>query len=124
MPMDRKDYPDNWEEISNHIRFVRAGGQCECDGRCGRGHEGRCQAVHGAIHPETGSYVVLTTAHLGVDRHGTPGDKSDKMDCRPENLMAMCQACHLAFDMDDHVANRKANKRQALIEASQLEMFV
>jgi len=121
--MDRKQYPPDWEQISQRIRFERAGGQCECDGRCGR-HEGRCQAIHGAEHPETGSYVVLTTAHLGADKpDGTPGDKSDTMDCRDENLMAMCQACHLAFDQDDHTAARYANRREAMIQAGQLELF-
>lgn len=132
-------------------RFERAGGRCECDGRCGskrhavrftapsvyesRGwlhcdlcgaeeellpgrdfdqdHEqkaawrarhtscyqpGRCEARHGLAHPVTGSRVVLTCAHL--DR--TPENLNEN------NLMAMCQACHLAYDRDQHAASRKA----------------
>ena len=57
-------YPSNWAEISKSIRFGRAGGQCECWGECGAGHEGTCEARHGQPHPVTGSKVILTTAHL------------------------------------------------------------
>ena len=53
MPVDYNEYPDNWHEISHHIRFVRAKGACET-----------CGAVHGEPHPVTGSIVVLTTAHI------------------------------------------------------------
>ena len=123
MPMDRSKYPPEWEEISNRIRFRRALGRCECVGECGR-HENRCDAVHGARHPVTGSYVTLTTAHLGIDKpDGMPGDKSDTMDCRDENLKAMCQYCHLNFDSADHAASAAETRRQALIYAGQMEMF-
>jgi hypothetical protein len=57
--------------------------------------------------------VVLTVAHLGTPHpDGTPGDKHDKLDCRDENLAALCQRCHLLYDMDEHVANRQASRRQ------------
>jgi hypothetical protein len=115
-------YPDNWVEISQYIRFERAGGRCECTGECGL-HEGRCKALHGQPHPVTGSRVILTTAHIG---EGT-GDKHDKMDCRPENLKAMCQRCHLIFDLPEHIHNanvtRHSKQRQAAVEAGQQEMF-
>lgn len=29
MPMKREAYPDNWNEISQHIRFERAKGRCD-----------------------------------------------------------------------------------------------
>lgn len=121
MPMDISRYPNDWIEISNYIRFERAQGQCECSGECGK-HEGRCEAVHNDHHPITGSRVVLTTAHLGTDT----GDKHDKMDVRPENLKAMCQRCHLIFDLSDHLAHAKETRvnkqRAALLSAGQLEM--
>lgn len=54
------------------------------------------------------SYIVLTVAHLGTPHaDGSPGDKHDKMDVRDENLAALCQRCHLFFDMADHVRYRK-----------------
>lgn len=123
MPMDITRYPENWNDISHNIRFVRAEGRCECTGECGR-HEGRCDAEHGKPHPITGSLVILTTAHLGTDT----GDKHDKMDVRPENLKAMCQRCHLLFDLDDHIAHalrtRHDKQYTAMIEAGQMEMGV
>lgn len=92
---DRRRYPRDWPEISRAIRFDRAGGQCECTGECGAGHEGRCEARHGQPHPVTGSLVVLTTAHLDH----TPEN------CDPGNLRAFCQRCHLRYDADLHRAN-------------------
>lgn len=120
MPVDMSRYPDTWKEISEFIRFDRAGGRCECDGECGT-HKERCKARHGMEHPDTGSKVVLTTAHLGYET----GDKHDKMDVRPENLKAMCQRCHLIFDLDEHIQNaketRSRKKRDAAASAGQME---
>lgn len=67
--------------------------------------------------------IVLTVAHLGTAHaDGRPGDKHDKMDCRPENLAALCQRCHLNYDRDEHAANAaatRAKKRRAAHEAEQ-----
>lgn len=107
MPMQRDRYPADWEAISLYIRFERAQGRCEW-----------CQAENGQPHPDTGSRVVLTVAHLGTAHaDGSPGDKHDKMDVRPENLAALCQRCHLNYDRDEHMANAAATrlrKKQAL----------
>jgi hypothetical protein len=66
--------------------------------------------------------IVLTVAHLGTPHEdGTPGDKHNKMDVRDENLAALCQKCHLAYDMDEHIANRRvtlARKKHTAIVAS------
>jgi hypothetical protein len=43
---------------------------------------------------------------------------------RRRNLKAMCQRCHLLFDLDEHIANAKATRRRRLIEAGQLEMRI
>lgn len=118
-PENRARYPADWKAISARIRFDRAGGQCECDGRCGRERcRPRCTAKHGEPHPVTGSKVILTTAHL-----------SDPIeDCRDANLMAMCQACHLLYDMALHVANaretRKRKRAPILAMASRLAFEV
>ena len=111
MPMDKTKYPKNWSEISKRIRFERAGNCCEW---CGVwNHSFR-----------EGTWIVLTVAHLGIDKpDGTPGDKADTMDCREENLAALCQRCHLNFDRADHIRNRRKNARRRLVEAGQQEMF-
>ncbi len=118
MPMNRHLYPDNWEEISHQIKFIRAGGYCE-----GSPSYPDCRARHGYRHPETSNPVVLATVHLGVPKpDGTPGHKEDKMDCRPENLASMCQRCHLEFDSDEHSLSTARTRRQKQTEAGQLEL--
>ena len=88
-PENRNRYPADWPEISQRIRFQRADGQCECDGRCGEDHPGgRCKATHGKPHPITGSTVVLTVMHLDH----CPEHNDDA------NLMAGCQRCHNRYD--------------------------
>jgi len=100
--MNPKLYPHNWRKMSERIRFGRARGRCEW-----------CGAAHGAPHPDTGSPVVLTVAHLGAPwPDGTPGNKADKHDCRAENLAALCQRCHLAYDRADHVAAARFGRAQ------------
>ena len=111
MPMDMRRYPPNWKQISLRIR-ERDGWRCKW-----------CGAANGTPNPRTGSIVVLTVAHLGTAHvDGTPGDKHDKLDCRNENLAALCQACHLRFDSDEHMANAAATRRQRKIAAGQMEL--
>lgn len=114
MPIRRENrdrYPANWSDISRHIRFERAGGRCECIGECGRGtHPGRCPNEHGGTAYGTGSEVVLTTAHLNHQPE----------DCRPENLRAMCQGCHLHYDAEHHRQTRAETRRRAAEDAGQL----
>lgn len=100
MPIDYSRYPTNWKEISERIRFERAKNHCEW-----------CGAENYKPHPETGSRVVLTVAHLGTQHaDGTPGDKHNKMDVRDENLAALCQRCHLNFDRDEHLFNARRTR--------------
>lgn len=56
-----------------------------------------CDARHGEPHPETGSRVVLTVAHMDQD----PANND------PANLRALCQRCHLAWDREDNIRKRK-----------------
>ena len=125
MPMNRKDYPPDWEDISRFIRFERADGKCE-----------RCGAPHGALivrdprHPEHYETlddmeaeiaalegervirVVLTTAHLP--------EAASTMDCRPEVLAALCQRCHFHLDRERHLATRAAKRAQERQTVGQL----
>lgn len=109
-PENRGRYPTDWPNISRAIRH-RAEDRCECDGRCGRRActGPRCIAVNGEPSPWTGATVVLTCAHLDH----TPEN------CDPANLMAMCQACHLAYDADHHRATRERTRAEARAAAGQ-----
>ncbi|MCI0532530.1 MAG: hypothetical protein L0Y74_11405 [candidate division Zixibacteria bacterium] len=64
--------------------------------------------------------IVLTVAHLGIPKaDGVQGNPHDKLDCRDENLKAMCQRCHLRYDLPEHLQNRLANERAAKEGAGQ-----
>lgn len=147
--MRKGAYPSNWKQISHEIRFVRAGGRCEhpdCGVKHGAvGHRDRFgkwhdeSEIHG-MKSDEGLYlfgedfdwkmtkIVLTVHHKGEPLpDGTPGDKHNKMDCRPENLIALCQKHHLEADMETHIASRKmtlAKKREAEIAAKGQTSFL
>lgn len=105
MPINYSKYPKDWKAISAAIRF-RSGGQCECEGECGlhKTNPGprRCIERNGQPAKWAKGKIVLTTAHLN----------HDPMDCRPENLKALCQRCHLRYDVDHHKKNSAATRRE------------
>ena len=85
MPIDYRKYPKNWKtEIRPRI-LERAQNKCES-----------CGAENYGTHPQTGSRVILTVAHLDHDVK----NNSD------ENLKAMCQKCHINHDILEHSRNR------------------
>ena len=92
-------YGPDWTEISLEVR-ERAGWRCE-----GSPAYPRCRAAHHCPHPDTGSTVVLTVAHLDHDpaNNGAPGD-------RP-NLRAWCQRCHMNYDRALHLRNANESRR-------------
>ena len=92
-------YPADWAEISRRIRFERARGRCE-----------ECGAEQGQPHPQTGSKVILSTAHLDHN----PANNAE------HNLAAWCQKCHNSYD----AAKRHSNRlRRAKDAAGQLRLF-
>ncbi len=120
MPMNLADYPHAWRKVSRTIRRV-AGNHCE-----------QCQISNGAPLPSgRPGRVVLTVAHIGAPRatgHGwSAGNKHDKHDVRRENLRALCQRCHLALDLEDHIAHAQATRARQRREkaqcAGQLDLF-
>ncbi len=68
MPWKRHRYPANWDAIATAVK-VAAGWRCE---HCGHPHD-----------PATGH--VLTVHHLDMN----------PANCADENLVALCQRCHL-----------------------------
>ena len=105
MPIDYGKYPKNWKDISLAIRG-RSGGRCECHGECGlhrtTGGPRRCVERNGEPAKWAKGKVVLTVAHL----NHTPED------CRDENLKAMCQRCHLRYDLKHHQQNAYQTRRK------------
>ena len=112
-------YPKNWKKIRYEI-LARADYRCECRGECGIRHYSyekkpgrRCPKIH---HATLGwkfdrkkdellpTVVVLTIAHLN----------HKPRDSRRNNLKAMCQGCHLAYDRPMHLihaAETRARRR-------------
>ena len=149
MPMDKRDYPETWPEISRLAR-EDAGNRCqECGVENGalilRSVENsdrylilkddgihytpEGEAVRLSEMPEefaaqpNYTKVVLTVHHVGIAREdGSPGDTRDKYDCRPENLRVLCQKHHLAADMETHVKRRKETMSRRK-HAGQLELL-
>jgi len=137
MPMDRSKYPANWDEIARSIK-ERAGWRCAA---CGLEHDS--YIVRDDVNPAKWrgaedsdlidesiriSHIVLTVHHIGVDKpDGAPGDPDDKMDNRPENLVSLCQRCHLLADQLHHMAKasttRVRKKHEQRLEAGQGELF-
>jgi len=92
LPEMKARYPKDWKLRSRFIRHYRAKNKCEW-----------CGAANGQPHPETGSKVVLTTAHV--------------YDHRPENasflnLAALCQLCHNQHDAKMRLQNRRERERR------------
>ena len=122
MPINRElrwFYPIDWPEISQRVRFERAGGICErccrphgvtvrClpDGRwfdaarhtwrTGRGRQARWPDIEEAVTFRQ-TRVILAAAHLDHD----PGNN------RQRNLKSLCQRCHMIHDRTHHLARRR-----------------
>jgi len=90
---NRHRYPPEWPVISLWMRVI-SGWRCEW-----------CDAAHGQPHPDTGSRVVLTVAH--VHDHAPEN-------VAPGNLAALCQRCHLRHDAAHHKATRARTMREAM----------
>jgi 5-methylcytosine-specific restriction endonuclease McrA len=90
----KNGYPKNWKAISAEI-IKRSGGQCECTGECALHRGKRCVEKNGHKAKWANGKIVLTVAHRN---HYPP-------DCRPENLMALCNRCHLRYDTMLHKRN-------------------
>ena len=86
MPINYSEYHPKWSLISKLIRFRRAKNKCEW-----------CKAENYASHPITGSKVILTVAHIDHNKDNN----------RFNNLVALCQRCHLNHDKEQHAQNRK-----------------
>lgn len=119
MPINKKDYPDNWPSISLSVREA-AGWKCEW---CGVNHNTVVQRFHGndwniveRIRADESSpwedtqgmtwkrlkfhgltRIILTVAHLDRDKKNNDRD----------NLAALCQRCHLGHDKYQHLRNRR-----------------
>ena len=98
MPIDYKKYPINWRMIRHRI-LKRAGDRCECTGECGlHSTTGRCVEINKTKANFANGKVVLTIAHLDHDE--------SNINIKDERLKAMCQRCHLRYDVPEKKKRR------------------
>ena len=102
-PEQRHRYPADWRRISHELKCA-AGWKCQ-----GTAQFPACRAEHLRPHPETGSRVVLTVAHLDHQPENNG----------PENLRVLCQRCHLAHDREHHARNAAETRRKKQINQFQ-----
>lgn len=97
MPMERKRYPTDWEQIAFEKKEA-TDWKCEmCGKQCRKPGE-----------PFDTHKRTLTVAHL----NHMPEDVSAK------NLMAMCAPCHLKYDAQHHAETRKKRRGQMITWAT------
>lgn len=128
---NKKRYPENWKQISERIRFERAGNKCEVCGiangtvikRTKDGYRlpsqtdwdminSRIKYSHSSMTESLKYYgftkIVLTVAHLDHQPEN----------CEDDNLKAMCQKCHNNYDRQ----HRNTTIRQSRLK-DQLSIF-
>ena len=113
MPIDYSEYPKNWHSEIRPEVLKRAKDCCEFCGApnhqliyrpekgkaawklAPEGHESDAMALDGVKFVK----VILTIAHLDHDKlnHNVELDR----------LAALCQRCHLKYDIKNHIQNRK-----------------
>lgn len=89
MPMEKSRYPANWKALALEVKQA-AGWRCQYCGRICR-QPGEPFDTHRR---------TLTVHHL----NHIPED------CRKENLVALCPACHLKADAEHHAETRRRKK--------------
>ena len=112
MPVDWSKYPKNFGLLRGAV-MKRAGFKCE---RCGVSNYERGYRLESGEFVTAGlappGYklitIVLSTVHL--DQNPENNDM--------ENLMALCQRCHLLHDLNQHIASGHATRRRLLLAAA------
>lgn len=113
MPINYAEYPPNWFTELRPAVLKRAGDCCEeCQAPnyaliyrlkkgfsdwalCPDGHEADAMALDGIKFTK----IILTIAHLDHDKLNH--------DVKLDRLKALCQRCHLKYDLNRHINNRK-----------------
>ena len=95
-------YPADWKTRRRFIIQYRAANRCEW-----------CSAQNGEPHPDTGSKVVLTLAHVW--------DKAPE-NASLLNLACLCQRCHNRWDAADRRMSRIRRRVACLLRSGQLPL--
>jgi hypothetical protein len=133
MPMNKKDYSDNWEEIAKTIKD-EANWTCQqCGKPCRRPGMSWWEFVESLgdskWYDQTFEEISNNIGESGIVEKKqrftlTVSHKNHiPLDCRRENLQALCSVCHLKYDAPHHAQTRRANKRKAQERDGQLRLL-
>jgi hypothetical protein len=117
MPMTRAEYSDNWEWLSKQVR-KRNYGRCEL-----------CFAPNGVPVYRPKSKRVGEWEYPWLDLSGSMSEPSDslretkiiltvhhidgnKKNNSEQNLISLCQRCHLRLDIEKHMRNRAMSRKK------------
>ncbi|CAD5984941.1 HNH endonuclease [Planktothrix tepida] len=130
MPMDLNRYPKNWRAIALQVKEA-ADWTCQnCDRPCR--HPGETwDELEKRVENNWEVYVEIDTKEFGVvevskfNRFTLTVShlNHNPMDCRPENLRALCSVCHLKYDARHHARSRSGNKLRRREAVGQLQLF-
>lgn len=95
----RQHYNRAWQRLSARLIAERAENKCEW-----------CSARNLELHPRFRYTVRLATCHINQQA----GDN------REENLLVLCQSCHLRLDRIPHVEHARATRQRKKDEARPL----
>lgn len=121
-PCNYDEYHPDWKHIRRQI-LDQADNCCEFCGVANgaRGFRTGGEFVEAGLavcadphFPHRCIVIVLTIAHL--DHDVTNND--------PTNLRALCQRCHLRWDIDHHTRNAAETRRTKRIHSGQMELGV
>jgi hypothetical protein len=111
MPCDYKQYPDNWKWLSKQV-IKDANNKCEL-----------CYAPNkGVIVRNRNTGLYPWTFPMVIDEHNIDSKLTlivltvhhinhDKKDNSKQNLIALCQKCHLRLDLAHHMKTRRLSKQ-------------
>lgn len=107
MPLDYNNYPPNWLTEIRPAILERAQHHCEFCGVANYSYRWNSKA-------RKWSKIVLTIAHLD---HNTENNHS-------ENLRALCQSCHLRYDIEHHKKNAAQTRAAKYQNPNQQILFL
>lgn len=131
-PENKALYPKNWKQISERIRYERAGNKCEDCGVLNHavGYRDKSGVFHytagNAWHDAAGMGLIpykeaaeAIKEFNDCDGLGPDGERAimiiltvahldhDPANCSDENLKALCQRCHNRYDNRQRLENRR-----------------
>lgn len=119
---NRKLYPENWKSKIAPAVIIQANNQCQ---QCGAPNHAMIQrnrrkerwryAENYYGNGQWGDAIRVSLSACHIDQNPE--------NCKRDNLIALCQKCHLRLDQEAHNITAAQTSRNQLIAAGQLSLF-